>query len=31
MEFQTLHYNDMLNDIKSSKHYAEFCKRYFFD
>ena len=31
MKFQTLHYNDMLNDIKSSKHYAEFCKRYFFD
>lgn len=31
MEFQTLHYNDMLDDIKSSKHYAEFCKRYFFD
>ena len=31
MKFQTLHYNDMLDDIKSSKHYAEFCKRYFFD
>ena len=31
MKFQTLHYNDMLNDIKSSKHYVEFCKRYFFD
>ena len=31
MKFQTLHYNHMLNDIKSSKHYAEFCKRYFFD
>ena len=31
MAFQTLHYNDMLGDIKSSKHYAEFCKRYFFD
>ena len=31
MKFQTLHYNDMLNDITSSKHYAEFCKRYFFD
>lgn len=31
MKFQALHYNDMLNDIKSSKHYAEFCKRYFFD
>ena len=31
MEFQTLHYNDMLDDIKSSKHYAEFCKRYFLD
>ena len=31
MKFQTLHYNDMLDEIKSSKHYAEFCKRYFFD
>ena len=31
MKFHTLHYNDMLDDIKSSKHYAEFCKRYFFD
>ena len=31
MKFQTLHYYDMLDDIKSSKHYAEFCKRYFFD
>ena len=31
MKFQTLQYNDMLDDIKSSKHYAEFCKRYFFD
>lgn len=30
MEFQTLHYNEMLDDIKGSKHYLEFCKRYFF-
>lgn len=31
MKFQTLHYNNMLDDIKSSKHYQQFCKRYFFD
>lgn len=29
MAFQTLHYNDMLGDIKLSKHYVEFCNRYF--
>ena len=29
MAFQTLHYNDMLSDIKLSKHYTEFCNRYF--
>lgn len=31
MNFQTLHYNDMLEDIKSSKFYKDFCKRYFFE
>ncbi len=31
MKFQTLHYNDMLDEIKSSKHYTEFSKRYFFE
>lgn len=30
MRFQALHYNNMLDDIKESKHYREFCKRYFF-
>lgn len=29
MAFQTIHYNDMLGDIKLSKHYVEFCNRYF--
>lgn len=31
MEFKTLHYNDILDEIKPSKHYSEFCKRYFFE
>lgn len=30
MTFETLHYNDMLDEIKSSKHYNDICKRYFF-
>ena len=31
MSFQTRHYNDMLDDIKLSKHDTEFRKRYFFN
>lgn len=30
MTFETLHYNDMLDEIKPSKHYNDFCNRYFF-
>lgn len=30
MTFETLHYNDMLDEIKSNEHYRDFCKRYFF-
>lgn len=31
MQFETLHYNDILGEIKPSKYYNEFCKRYFFE
>lgn len=29
MTFQARHYNDMLDNIKLSKHYEDFCNRYF--
>lgn len=31
MQFETLHYNDILGEIKPSKYYNDFCKRYFFE
>lgn len=31
MEFQTLHYNDIIDEIKSSEYYCDFCKRYFLE
>lgn len=31
MEFQTLHYNDIIDEIKSSEYYSDFCKRYFLE
>ena len=31
MQFETLHYNDILGEIKHSKYYNDFCKRYFFE
>lgn len=30
ISFETKHYNDMLNDIKDSDYYSNFCQRYFF-
>lgn len=29
MRFENLHYNEILNEIKNSTHYNEFCKRFF--
>lgn len=31
MQFEILHYNDILGEIKASKYYSDFCKRYFFE
>lgn len=31
MQFEILHYNDILGEIEHSKYYNDFCKRYFFE